>query len=272
MVQIAAIGDNCVDVYTNLGRSYPGGGPVNFAVQARRAGAQSAYIGVLGQDVHGDWIAGALAAEGVDLHFLARLPGPTAVAFVFLDGAERKFLGSDHGVRGLLRVTPEMAGYLAGFDLVHTTLDGGVDAHLAGWHARGLRISYDFSHRAKPAQLDLLPCIDVAFFSGRSMPDGAEAESLMALQQRGVPLAVMTLGAEGSLAYDGRRLYRQAALPARCVDSLGAGDAFQAGFMVSYLRHASVATALEAGARLAAAAIESYGGFGYEHDSQAPQS
>ncbi|MFZ5823926.1 MAG: PfkB family carbohydrate kinase [Bacillota bacterium] len=261
-MRLAAIGDNCIDVYTNKGMAYPGGGPVNFAVQARRLGAETAYIGVVGGDEHGRWLADALAAEGVETTHLTVVEGDTAVAYVRLEGAERTFIGSQPGVRGQLAVTPETERYLSGFDLIHTTLDGRVDEHIPAWHQAGKRISYDFSHRARPEQLALLPHIECAFFSGQKVRAEDGPALLKEHHGRGATLAVMTFGEEGSLAYDGHRLYYQPALPASVVDTLGAGDSFQAGFVVAYLQTESIQAALAAGAATAVRAISNYGGFG----------
>ena len=121
-MQIAAVGDNCVDIYTNKDWAFPGGGPVNFAAHVSRLGAKAAYIGVIGTDFQGDIIRDALLSEGVDITYLLREEGQTAVAYVHLDGTERTFIGSEHGVREILgkRVhQKEILGYLAGFDHLH---------------------------------------------------------------------------------------------------------------------------------------------------------
>ncbi len=269
MPRIVAIGDNCVDIYTNVGKTFPGGGCVNFAVHANRLGAETAYIGVIGTDAHGDWIAGALATEGVDTRWLMRAEGPTALARVELVGSERTFKGSERGVREQLphRITPEVDSYIRRFDLLHTTLDGCIDEHIPLWSQVGLKISYDYSHRAKPVQLDLLPYIDVAFFSGQHLDPAAGPAFAKAKQQTGVRLVVVTFGQAGSLAFDGERLYQQNAIPTEPVDTLGAGDSFQAAFIVEYLQSGSVEWALEAGARYAATVCGQFGAFGHEHRS-----
>jgi len=264
-VRLAAIGDNCIDIYTNLGLGCPGGGPVNFAVQARRAGADTAYVGVIGDDEHGEWLKAALVAEGVDVRHLLQVPGPTAVAYVRLEGNERTFIGADRGVRLQLRVTSEIDDYLADFDLIHTTLDGLVDEAIPRWYAAGRRVSYDFSHRARPEQFALLPHVYVAFFSGQKISWADGPARLRSLYQSGGPVLVMTFGADGSLAFDGAHYYDQPALPTQLVDTLGAGDAFQAGFMLSYLEGGSIPEALRRGAQLAAQACGRLGGFNHEH-------
>lgn len=263
-MRAAAVGDNCIDIYTNKGLSFPGGGAVNFAVQAKRAGASTAYVGMLGTDANGDWLAHALQVEGVDISQVQREEGPTAVAYVELHGSERTFIGADRGVRERLTITPEIDTYLLGFDLIHTTLDGRVDAHIPNWRARGQLISYDFSHRATPEQVDLLPHITLAFFSGQKLSAEQAEQAVVAYQQRGAQVAVITLGEQGSLAFDGQQRYFQPARPVtNVVDTLGAGDAFQAGFAVEYFASRSVECALLAGAERAAETCQFFGGFGH---------
>ena len=72
---------------------------------------------------------------------------------------------------------------------------------------------------------------------------------------------VVKLGERGSLWYgpaDG--IVRVPALPGRVVDTTGAGDAFCAGFLAAWLGGAAPGGALEAGTRLATAAIGGVGG------------
>jgi len=266
-LRIAAVGDDCGDIYANLGRTFPGGGPVNFAVQVRRQGAEAAYIGVIGDDAHGAWIAEALTAEGADTRHLVRLPGPTARAWVQLVDRDRTFLRSDRGVREQLLITPDIDAFIAESDLVHTTLDGCVDAHIPRWHESGRRISYDFSHRATPAQIDLLPFVDAAFFSGQSLTAEDAREKARVLQAEGARMVVITLGERGSVACDGERALFQPAVVADVIDTLGAGDAFQAAFMLAYLRERDLGAALLAGAECAAQACAHLGGFGHGHAS-----
>ncbi len=263
-MRFVAIGDNCIDIYTNLELGFPGGGPVNFAVHAARAGISTSYIGAIGTDDYGDFLSTSLAQEGVDTAQLQVIEGQTAVAFVEIHDSERIFIGKDRGVREQLLVTPAVESFIQGFDLVHTTLDGRIDPFIPGWHARGLNISYDFSHRYFPEQLNLLPYLKVAFFSGQKhLPQNGE-KLLRQFHALGAQIAVMTFGKLGSAAFDGTYYYFQSAIiPAKVVDTLGAGDAFQSGFMSAILSGKSPDAALLSGANSASQAITSLGGFGH---------
>ena len=48
--RLAAVGDNCMDVYDRTGEAYPGGNPVNVAVYTLRLGGAASYTGVVGTD------------------------------------------------------------------------------------------------------------------------------------------------------------------------------------------------------------------------------
>jgi fructoselysine 6-kinase len=261
--RIVAIGDNCVDVYPALGLVFPGGGAVNFAVHAARLGADAGYVGVVGDDRHGSLLRDALAAEGVDISFVRVVPGPTAVSYVRLEDGERSFDRADPGVRDQFQMEPEIEQYLLAADHVHTTLDSRVDDAVTRWSAAGRRISFDFSHRARPGQLALLPFVDIAFFSGQAIsPADAEAAA-RAFHAQGARLVVLTLNRHGSLAFDGTTVWRQPSQPVRPVDTLGAGDGFMAGFVGRFLEDGDVPASLAAGAQASAAVCQHHGAFGW---------
>lgn len=64
-------------------------------------------------------------------------------------------------------------------------------------------------------------------------------------------VVVLTLGKEGSLAYSDKT-YTGRAYPVKVVNRMGAGDAFDAGFIYGYLRKGKVQAGLEYGGAMAA--------------------
>ncbi len=263
-MRFAAVGDNCLDIYTNFGMVYPGGGAVNFGVHAARLGAHTTYIGAVGSDDYGQYLLSCLECEGVDISYVQRLEGLTAVAIVELQGTERHFIGADRGIRERLTITPKIDQYLQTFDLIHTTLDGMVDAYIPGWRAHGRKISYDFSHRFLPEQLKLLSDVNVAFFSSQHYSRDETIAQMETYYSRGAELVVMTRGEKGSIAFDGTSIYEHpVSFIDKVVDTLGAGDAFQAGFMTALMRGDGIDQALHLGSETARKVILSYGGFGH---------
>ena len=53
-IDVAAIGDNCMDVYPKLGRQYATGNMVDFAINIKQLGFDTAIISVTGNDAQGN--------------------------------------------------------------------------------------------------------------------------------------------------------------------------------------------------------------------------
>lgn len=263
--RLLGLGDNTVDIYVDRALQFPGGNAVNVAVQARRLGAQTGYLGCLGSDEAGMLVADALRAEGVDASRCRVRAGDNARCFIGHDGHDRRFLRSQRGVRGEWGdFSPEDLAYIAGFDLVHASIYGELDGALATLRPAIRRFSFDFSERWTPANLAAtLPWLDIAFLS---FPGGSDVECSELAREcaaAGPGIVVVTRGERGSLALAGGVFHRHGITPARIVDTLGAGDGFIAAFLLAVLEGRGVPAALAAGADNAAAACACQGGFGH---------
>lgn len=74
------------------------------------------------------------------------------------------------------------------------------------------------------------------------------------------PLVVVKNGADGALAHDGRGLLRAPAVPVRPLDTVGAGDSFDAGFVAATLAGLPLAAALALAAACGALSTRAHGG------------
>lgn len=263
--RLLGLGDNTVDTYVDRGLQFPGGNAVNVAVQARRLGADTGYLGCLGSDEAGRLILSALREEGVDTSRCRVLAGENARAFIGHDGNDRRFLRSQRGVRGQWGgFSPDDLAYIAGFDLVHASVYSELECEFATLRGAVRRLSYDFSERWTDENLAAtLPFLDIAFLS---FPAGSDAECRDLAQRcaaAGPGLVVVTRGERGSLALAGGVFHRHGITPARIVDTLGAGDGFIAAFLLAVLEGRGVPEALAAGAANAAAVCAYQGGFGH---------
>jgi sugar/nucleoside kinase (ribokinase family) len=121
----------------------------------------------------------------------------------------------------------------------------------------------DFSDFAERPDFDFLEHyiqqIDIAFFGLRSEQAGViDALQSMALEH-GL-LVIVTLGADGSRAFQSSETHEAAAAPVDSVlDTTGAGDAFAAGFLSCYCQSADVEVALLSGATVAAKVVRRHG-------------
>ena len=265
-MRILGVGDNTVDIYVDRGVQFPGGNAVNVAVLARRLGAEAGYLGCIGADVYGEIVRDALAEEGVDISRLRRIDGPNPWCRIRHEGADRKFAGSSPGVRGAYDFGDDDGAYIASFDIAHTSAQSDIDAHLPFLARHARRLSYDYSEKwRRPAAAATFAEVDLAFASFPGACDDECRALIDEMRGRGVrDLVVVTRGPAGAAAGRiGADALFEGVRPAAIVDTLGAGDGFIAGFLVSYLTAPDIGAALAAGADNAARVCGHHGAFGH---------
>jgi fructoselysine 6-kinase len=157
---------------------------------------------------------------------------------------------------------------LAGADLdficrehvaIHTATWGRTQGYLHTFSLRGLLVSFDFADKREPEQAAaILPDIDYAFLS-YSQDDAYIRGYLRAVQSQGPRVAVATLGEHGSLAFDGTHFHRREALRVQVVDTLGAGDAYIAGYVHGILLGEGVEECMVRGSENASRIITHFG-------------
>jgi fructoselysine 6-kinase len=260
--QLAAVGDNCVDRYVRSTRPPTvGGNALNVAVGLVNAGYPTAYLGAVGDDLDGKLISETAQAAGVDVTHLQILDAPTGVTTVESGAAgERIFLEERYGATALYRLDELGLRYLCGRAWVHAANLPDASTAIPKLAAQGHRLSYDFSDRGdRELRASLCPHLEVAFFSSPG-ENGSEAAALAeAAVAEGARIAVVTRGADGSLAAAADDLFEQPAPSVHPIDTLGAGDAFIAAFIAACLESAAIPEALRRGAESAARTCEMIG-------------
>ena len=253
-----------------------GGSGANAAAWLASSGVETHFVGRVGDDPFGEFLAQELEQAGVRPH-LARDPSlATGKVFVLVDGAGERTMITDRGAGEAL--SPE--------DLPGPLLHGG-HLHLSGYTFSGgsrretarkaLRLAREsrMTVSVDPSSVPLLRAVgpgrflestrgadlcfpnleEGALLSGAEGP-GRIAERLLS-HYSGV---VLKLGAEGALYADADGGWeRVPAASARVVDTTGAGDALCAGFLSARLSGASPAEALRRGVGLATEAIARVG-------------
>ena len=264
MVRVIGVGDNVVDRYLDMDTMFPGGNAVNFAALARRYGFDSAYLGVVGADAAGDLIKAALKEEGVDITRIQTARGSTAFTDVALEDGERVFKGFDLSIYGKLALTDDDFAYIHTFDLVHTSVYSKITRYLSRIRQKNVQLSFDFSDKWDTDVMEeITPQIDFAFMSGSGHSREEIRQRLQELVALGARLALITMGSDGALLYDGNEFYQQEIVPVDVVDTLGAGDAFITMFLLNYLVSNDIPYSLKLAAAAAAEACTYYGAFGH---------
>jgi fructokinase len=238
----------------------PGGAPANVAVGLARLGIPSAFMGKVGDDAFGRFLAKTLADAGVDvgpLRFSAE--ARTALAFVSLraDG-EREFMFYRHPSADMLFRPDEVdAGAIARAQLLHfgTISMIGEPSRSATLRAielaraAGCLISCDPNLRlalwpdAAAARAGMAEAIaeaeivklsddEVEFLTGSRAPEAARA----AFWHDRLELMVVTRGMAGCSYFTKDFAGAAAGFSVTAVDATGAGDGFVAGLLQGVLR------------------------------------
>lgn len=267
---LVGIGDNVVDHYVDQGVYYPGGNALNVAVLARRFGLENTvYIGILADDEESKHIQDCLAAEGLGDKYCRFVRGETGKAKVTLVDGDRVFVGSNHGgvrKRLALRMDEPDLALVKQVGSVHSSCYSYFEAELPRLRPYVQRLSYDFSTgRDRDYFAAICPLTTIAFFSGSDMNDPETEAFIRDIHALGASSVCITQGERGAVMSDGHTLFRQGIVQANLVDTMGAGDAFIAGFLAATIQGAGVEASLRHGAKSAASACGWPGAFGYPH-------
>ena len=216
-----------------------GGKGANQAVMARRLGAEVEFVGALGQDVFADMTIENMAAQGIDTRFIARVPGSSGVAPIWVepDGTNRIIVVAGANDRVDPAAAASAVRSLERVDVVVGQLEipqAATTAAFAAAHERGARTVLNPAP-ATPLDDELLAVTDWLIPNETELTilagaDGGEDRFRTYAERTGTRL-VVTLGGEGALlvGHDGAN-ERIPAMPVTPVDTTGAGDAFVGAF------------------------------------------
>lgn len=259
-MKIACAGDNCIDFYEQTGERFPGGNPVNVAVNIKRLGGDSSYIGAVGNDENGTLVLSALKSRGVDVSHVRTDEGNTTVSHVVMNGSERTFAAYDEGVMAGFRLTPDDIRFICGHELFVTSQWGHCEDMMCSIKNSGVPTAFDASERPfSKAAKTAAPHTDIFFFSD----DRSELEELKVEMKQILDLGAGTVvamrGKNGSMAMNSNETVLQGIVSEDVLDTMGAGDSFIAGFLTSWVSGRTLKECMKAGAESAAVTIRVHG-------------
>ncbi|WP_353813602.1 sugar kinase [Agromyces sp. SYSU T00266] len=258
-----------------------GGAEGNVAIGLARLGTPVTWLGRVGDDGLGTRVVRELRAEGV--HVVAPTdaaptglliketpaPGRTVVTYHRAGSAGSRLSPADLdlvdvGAFALLHVTgitPALSS------TAHAAIDGAVDRA----RAAGVPVSFDVNHRSSlwpdpasaaivyrslAAQADLVFAgLDEAeLLTGLDGAGATPSGLARAIADLGPSEVVVKLGEAGAIAFADGEVHERAAVPVAVVDTVGAGDAFVAGFLAARLAGEDVDGRLDLAVRTGAAA------------------
>ncbi|MHA7142121.1 sugar kinase [Arthrobacter sp. CAL618] len=261
-----------------------GGAETNVAIGLARLGHRVSWVGRLGADEVGTFALRTLRAEAVvtdgvvvdprrptGLMLLERRIAEVSRAAYYRANSAGSALCSDD-LRAALEGNPRVL-HLTGITPALSVSAAEATLWAAGEaKRRGILVSFDVNYRAKlwavsEASAVLGPLVDLADIVIASddelalvAPSVSEAEAVAGLHVRGVRDVVVKRGAAGASTFTaGERPVHQSAIPVPVVDTVGAGDAFTAGYLSALLDGEPTAGRLLRGATLGAFAVSGSG-------------
>jgi fructokinase len=268
---------------------YAGGAVFNTAIALGRLGAPSAFFSGVSSDMLGEILADTLTASKVDTRYLARSDRPTTVAFVKLVNGQATYAFYDEATAGRMLSTDQLPAlppevstlFLGGISLVNDPAASTyealqarecqvrvtmVDPNIRPGFIAGKEAEYRARIERMVARADIVKLSDedLHWLEGR----GDLAVLAREILAKGPKVVFVTEGAKGARAVTATQDRFIAATPVKVVDTVGAGDTFNAGVLaalhqagalsktgVAALSDATLDAALSLGTRAAAVTV-----------------
>jgi sugar/nucleoside kinase (ribokinase family) len=256
-----------------------GSSSVIFACGAARLGLRVGFVGVCGSDLFGHFMLEEMTRHGIDVSSVrVDSTQPTGLSVILNRGGERSILTYPGSISALkaAEVTEDMLCqsrhlHVASYFL-QTALQPGLPDLFK--RARNLRLSTSLDPNWDPAGIwtdfnELLCLVDV-FLPNENEALALTAEetviqALIALGRFGGTIAIKR-GRLGGVAYQGAQTASVEALPMQVVDTVGAGDAFDAGFVFGWLKGWTLAKSLQLGVVCGSLSTRAVGGTAAQPD------
>jgi len=296
---ILCCGEALIDMLprtTTLGEDayapYAGGAIFNTAIALGRLGVPTGFFTGLSDDMMGDILRKTLGESGVDYSYCATLSRPTTVAFVKLVDGHATYAFYDEGTAGRMITEAELpalgedceAIHFGAISLIPEPCGSTYEALLKREHETRV-ISLDPNIRpgfikdkdAHMARIRRMAAMsDIVKFSDEDLAwfglEGDEDALARHWLHHGAKLVVVTRGAEGAVGYTADHKVTVPSERVTVVDTVGAGDTFDAGVLASLkmqnlltkqqvakLSEEQIAKTLALGARAAAVTVSRAG-------------
>ncbi|MDQ0801383.1 sugar kinase [Arthrobacter sp. SLBN-112] len=235
-----------------------GGSESNVAIGLQRLGVQAVWCGRVGADSLGSLVEREIRAEGVDVRTVIDPWAPTGLMIKERRTPATQRVSYYRSGSAGSRITPENIDeqLVSGAALLHVT---GITPALSpeaastlrhaveGARAHHVTVSFDLNYRgnlwspesARSVYRDIIPLADIVFAGEDeaviAVGAGDPEELARRISALGPRQAVIKLGADGAIALIQDTIFRQSAVTVDTVDTVGAGDAFVAGYLAEFV-------------------------------------
>jgi ribokinase len=240
-----------------------GGSAANFAMQSCRLGVKTGLISCVGDDLHGQLALKQLAKVGVDTSSVLVLDNqPTGLFFLAWQPKKGNMVFAEMGANR----------FLEKHLLDDKLLERARTLHIAGGFpmmaeraaekatADGMILSLDPGRAANSMNFSkILRYTDLLFVNQKELASyfnvNPSISALNEFAKKFPGVVILKEGKKGARATDGFEYCKVQAFDVPVVDTLGAGDAFAAGFVTAWTRSENIQQALNVGCAVAAQVI-----------------
>jgi sugar/nucleoside kinase (ribokinase family) len=244
------------------------------AVGLARLGRQVSFVGKVGADPWGDYCLEALRRAGIDVEGVRRDEQLQTGVTVALAGARDRALITYPGATALLSAIDLPDDLATGHGHLHVSSFFLQTAMRRSWRsvferARNAGWSVSLDPGCDPTGAwasdlrELLPLIDVLFpneLELTSIAGVSDLEQALRALHTGRTTVVAKIGAAGAIALEQDRVVRVAPPPVTGVDTTGAGDSFNAGFLHAWLDGRPLQASMRAGVACGSLSTRALGG------------
>jgi len=244
-----------------------------FACGAARLGLKVGFVGVCGDDLFGRFMLDEMTRRGVDVApVIVDSSTPTGMSVILSAQSDRAIL-THVGCMDRLRADQVPDSLLSRSRHLHvasyflqTALQPGLPDLFRRARSLGLTASLDPNWDPSGAWRGfdaLLPLLDVFLPNENealALTGAPSTEEALARLAKQCPTVAVKLGPRGALAARGAETARTASLPVKVVDTTGAGDSFDGGFLYGFLNGWSLERALRLGAACGSLSTRAAGG------------
>ena len=271
--------DLSVDFLVDLGESVPefgqkeklvpdynlemGGSACIFACGCAKLGLSTTGVGSVGADSMGDFMRDTLKSQGVDIAHIRQHENKTALTLCLTQQVDNKTDRAILTCMGAMdTIEPAwLEGLLAQTRHLHVCsyfllkgLQAAYPRLLAKAKELGVTISLDTNWDPEETWDsgigEILPFVDIFLPNEQELMHITKINNVQdALETLGktVPIIAVKCGEQGAYAYCKGEIFRSQALPSKVLDTVGAGDSFNAGFIHGYLNQYNMTQCLQIG-------------------------
>lgn len=267
-ISFASLGDLCIDTYEKYNRSFPGGTAFNTAVSAVKAGANASVFSAIGIDASARIFQKAFRVYNIDSSNVKILQGESSSIRVHSsDHGQRAFSEWRLGVLRAYTLQPADKNKLREHDIAKMTLFKPLQELFDGFcqiHMPSTMKAADFAGSSAYSEgifviQQYIHALDVVVKS----VDDQNTNSLSFLRQLSVDnrgkIILVLRGKKGSMTFLNGILCEQPAIKTTVKDTNGAGDAYIAHFLISYLRKRDIPNAMVEASKAASEKISKLG-------------